>query len=182
MRKETKSKKSLDKLAQWLQEAGHEQDKIKELVETVPSSRDTSYLQVEAVLLYLEKPSRFMMKQCKTCGEYFGTNYRGVAYCSNAHRAKTLFEQTGIRWNPHKSETERWGGEAPLIIPPAAVRKLRQFAEAVLAATPEIPAEPEDADEVIHQPTPDSQTNVPTFQSQSSATELPDLDFLFLSE
>lgn len=136
MRKETKAKRALTGIEAYLAKSGVQLDVVKEVIEKAPTHRDEIHLQAEAVLLYLERPARFIMKPCKLCGEHFGTNYRAVAYCSDAHRAKALTSQTGIPWNPHKTPQERWGGEAPLIIPPSAVNKLRQFAEQLLAQLP----------------------------------------------
>ena len=137
MKKETKAKKALANLKDWLVDSGHSVDHVEKLAEATPLTADQIHLQVDAVLLYLEKPARFIIKICKYCKEPFGTNYRAVAYWSNSHRAKVLYQETGIRWNPHKSEHERWGGEPPLIIPPMAVSKLREFAEQLLAQLPE---------------------------------------------
>lgn len=185
MKKETKTKKALAGLAEWLKESGHSEAAIQEAIERTPTDRDAVHLQAEAVLLYLEKPARFITKPCKLCGEYFGTNYRGVSYCSNAHRAKSLLDSTGIRWNPHKSEAERWGGEPPLVIPPTAVNKLREFAEQLLSQLPsedsaQVVEIQEHVDEVSHQLISDSHTNPVSLLPKSEPSLSLDLDFLFL--
>lgn len=133
MRAETRAKKDAEKLAAWLKANGHDSVVVETALKEAPDHQDQKYLEVEGVLLYLNKPAKFISKKCKACKEPFLANYHAVAYCSNACRAKTLFDETGIPWNPHKSPTERWGGEAPILIPPAAVKKLRNFAESLLA-------------------------------------------------
>src|SRR5690606_3688420 len=72
----------------------------------------------------------------------FKTNYRGVGYCSDAHRARALRE-VGIEWNPHKTAEERWGGEPPLVIPPEAHKMLLKFAEIILAQQEKVEVLPE---------------------------------------
>jgi hypothetical protein len=108
MKRETKTKKATDWLANYLKQAGHEEEAVKEAISSAPTTKDAVSLQGEAVLLYIEKPARFTMKKCKRCKEVFGTNYRYVSYCSN-----NCMEQ-------------------PLIIPPAALKRLKHFAELVL--------------------------------------------------
>ena len=133
MRAETRAKKDAEKLAAWLKANGHDAVVVETALKEAPDHHDQKYLEVEGVLLYLNKPAKFISKECKACKEPFLASYHAVAYCSNACRAKTLFAETGIGWNPHKSPAERWGGEAPIVIPPAAVKKLRKFAEDLLA-------------------------------------------------
>ncbi len=107
--------------------------KIEITAATVKEARATKpnpFYEAEAVLLFLEKPARFMQKQCKRteCGEWFGTNYRAVGYCSDNCRIKSL-SAMGIQWDPSKRPEERWGGEEPLVIPPAALKMLIQLAQ-----------------------------------------------------
>jgi hypothetical protein len=132
MKRETKTKKATDWLANYLKQAGHEEEAVKEAISSAPTTKDAVSLQGEAVLLYIEKPARFTMKKCKRCKEVFGTNYRYVSYCSNNCMAKGFQKETGIQWNWHRSPEDAWGGEQPLIIPPAALKRLKHFAELVL--------------------------------------------------
>ena len=101
----------------------------KEVAREVTISKPLPLNDAEAVLSFIEKPARFAFKPCKRCGEMFGTSYRAVAYCGDNCRAKHLLETTGIRWDPHKSAEERWGGEPPQVLPPLAVAKLLQIAQ-----------------------------------------------------
>lgn len=132
MRKQKKVERAVKGLEAMLAKLGVDQAVIEEAAKTVPVTPHDLSMHAEAVLLSLQQPSHFMMKKCKYCQEEFGTNYRSVGYCSDAHRAKAL-RQMGIEWNPHKTAEERWGGEPPLVIPPEAYRKLVKFAEILLA-------------------------------------------------
>lgn len=84
--------------------------------------------QGEAALAFLDRPTRFITKQCIYCQEYFGTNYRSVGYCSNLCRDKHFRQQTGYKvdWGA-KSDKDRWGGEPPLIIDPETLKHLAQW-------------------------------------------------------
>lgn len=118
----------------------------------------------EAVLKCLFLPAAYTFKQCKRCGETFGTNYRSVAYCSDNCRAKTL-AQAGIEWDPTKREEERWGGsavprEAPSIIPPAAVKALWQMLQPIFS--PDEILSPEQLDEILPEPSAQVVESVPT--------------------
>lgn len=155
MKVETRARKDAAKLAAWLKANGHDELKVESALKEAPDHTDKPMLEVEGVLLYLNKPTKFLSKKCKACKEPFLSNYHAVAYCSNACRAKTLFAETGIPWNPHKTPAERWGGEAPILIPPAAIKKLRNFAESLLAQLDQtvVPESVESYVEVSHQPT-----------------------------
>lgn len=98
---------------------------VKEEKASRPRASD---MDAEAVLLVLRQPAAFTYKVCKRveCKEPFGTNYHSVAYCSNRCRAKDLLD-LGVTWDPSKTEEERWAGEPPLMIPPAAVKVLRRL-------------------------------------------------------
>jgi hypothetical protein len=124
----------MEKLIAQAKAAGHDLSKFAEkkhqvvqAVEVASTRQLPAYYEAEALLLALEKPARFMYKTCKReeCQEPFGTNYRGVGYCSDNCRAKAL-EKIGIRWTPGKNPEDRWGGEPPLILPPAVVKLLAQ--------------------------------------------------------
>lgn len=130
MRSSKKADRAMKQLAEMLAKHGVSTDVIEEVKETAPTDRDAISRQGEAVLLFLESPAKFTTKFCKRpdCGEPFGTNYRAVAYCSDNCRSKHMSELIGVKWDwMRASEEERWGGEPPLIIPPAAYRKIRQF-------------------------------------------------------
>lgn len=120
----------MTQLAQMLAKHGIDQEVIEEVKETAPTDRLAISRQGEAVLLWLESPAKFTTKICKRpeCAQPFGTNYRSVAYCSDNCRAKHTSELLGVKWDwTRATEEERWGGEPPLIIPPAALRKIQQY-------------------------------------------------------
>lgn len=128
MKKETKIQKGMEQLLAAMKAKGvntPEIDTASVAKESLAQRPDPSY-DAEAVLLFLEKPARFLFKPCKFCEEMFGTNYRGVGYCSDNCRIRAL-QKLGISWDPGKAQEERWGGEPPLIIPPAAIHKLLQL-------------------------------------------------------
>ena len=129
MRASKSAERSMAKLAQMLAAHGIKQDVIEEVKEAAPTDKNAISRQGEAVLLCLESPAKFTTKLCKRCGEPFGTNYRSVAYCSDGCRARAIQEQLGVKWDWLKPEEQRWGGEPPLIIPPVALKKMREFFE-----------------------------------------------------
>lgn len=139
MKMQKKTERAVKGLQNLLAQLGVDQTVIKEAVKNVPLTAQDLSMHAEAVLLSLQQPAHFMTKKCKWsgCEEYFSTNYRAVAYCSDSHRAKALRE-AGIEWNPHKTASERWGGEPPLVIPPEARRKLVKFAQVLLAQEEQI--------------------------------------------
>lgn len=130
MRASKKADRAMEQLAKMLASHGIEDKVIEDVRESAPTHRDAISRQGEAVLLFLESPAKFTTKYCKrpVCGEPFGTNYRGVAYCSDNCRSKHMSDLIGVKWDwLRATDEERWGGEPPLIIPPAAYRKIRQF-------------------------------------------------------
>ena len=127
MRQSKKAERSMGKLMDMLAASGTTTEAIEEMKTNAPTGREALSRQGEAVLLFLESPAKYTAKLCKRCGEAFGTNYRAVAYCSDSCRAKTMYEQLGVKWNNFKTEEERWGGEPPLIIPPEALQRIQQL-------------------------------------------------------
>lgn len=128
MRASKKAVRAMDGLAAMLAQYGTTADVIEEIKETAPTDRNAISRQGEAVLLFLESPAKFTSKQCKWCEEYFGTNYRSVAYCSDNCRSRALNDIFGMKFNwVDKSEEQRWGGEPPLIIPPKAFALLEKY-------------------------------------------------------
>ena len=134
----TPQERALRKAARLLKGTANElkQDYVEDAIYDIKSDRyrPPAYMEAEAVLLSLEKPAVFTYKPCKRCGEMFGTNYRGVGYCSDNCRVKHLQSQTGIVWNPSRATPEeRWGGEPPLVIPPSILKLLLPWAEHLVA-------------------------------------------------
>lgn len=95
-------------------------------------------LEAEGILLTLQSAKRtIQVKACKECGEQFGTNYKYVAYCSNACRALAL-RKLSIKWDPLKKEEQRWGSESnpsqlPIIISKSALEQLRRIVDDIQA-------------------------------------------------
>jgi hypothetical protein len=137
VRQKKKVERAVKGLQDWLAKSGIATETIQEATEYHSLTKQELSLQAEAVLLSLDKPLGFVTKLCRLCGVAFETNYRSVAYCSDAHRAKALKAQ-GIIWNPHKTQEERWGGEPPLVIPPEARTKLLEWARTLVAQENEI--------------------------------------------
>ena len=145
----------MELLLKMLADHGHTPEALEEMRDTAPTNREAISRQGEAVLLFLEAPAKFTAKLCKRCGEAFGTNYRAVAYCTDQCRSKAVSEQLGVKWDwLRATEEERWGGEPPLIIPPAALQKIQQFVtwfadnlptakeiESQIPTSPEVPQE-----------------------------------------
>lgn len=140
MSEDIKMKRNLAKLAKLMGPAAPvSPEKItREMAREARATKPSPIYEAEAVLLMLEQPARFMVKPCKReeCKEPFGTNYRSVAYCSDNCRIKEL-KTMGILWNPSKRPEERWGGEAPLLIPPAALKMLIHLAQTQVLTPPE---------------------------------------------
>jgi hypothetical protein len=134
MRATKKTERAFAKAAALLQQLGASSPSV-ELIDVKAAAREAhakqfdvpKYFEAEAMLLFLEKPARFVLKTCKRCGEPFGSTYHAVGYCSDHCRQVAIQSQTGILWNPHKTPEERWGGEPPLILPVAAMLKLREI-------------------------------------------------------
>lgn len=130
MRPAKKADRAFAQLAKMLADFGVEQETIEEIKETAPTNSLAISRQGEAVLLWLESPAKFTTKVCKreACQQPFGTNYRSVAYCSDNCRSRDVSNMLGIKWDwTRASEEERWGGEPPLIIPPAAMKNLLKY-------------------------------------------------------
>jgi len=134
-RKKTTQEKAVAKLAALLGGSVSQTD-VSTAVEEIRADRlrTPAYWDIESVLRCIEKPAAFTYKKCKRCNEMFGTNYRGVAYCSDSCRASAFEQQTGIKWNYERSSPEqRWGGEPPLVVPPAVFKKLLPWAQHIVA-------------------------------------------------
>lgn len=96
-----------------------------------PQQKETDQQQIDAVLLSLHKPHAIKIKKCSYCNEKFGTTYCAVGYCSHDCRIKALAE-SGIIIDPIKNiwpETF----EAPLVIRPHLLAKMKNWAEAILS-------------------------------------------------
>ena len=134
MRPNKKQARDLEKLKAMLVAAGvATKDVVEQAADLSPTGREAISRQGDAILLFLESPAKFTTKQCqrKECGEWFGTNYRSVGYCSDSCRGREISRQTGLKWDYRKDEFQRWGGEPPLVIDPVSLKKLKQFVAAL---------------------------------------------------
>ena len=114
MAKKTKEQRQQEKLAALLGLAAPTADSRAE-------SNQRS-MEAEAALEYYENPRSFNEKHCKQCGRTFATRGAPVAYCSDPCRILAFEERMGVKWQPLRSITERWGfmGE-PLTVPHEAL-------------------------------------------------------------
>ena len=171
MRQNKKVERAFDALAEMLKTySGVSEETISEMKEAAPTGKEAISRQGDAVLLFLENPAKYTAKLCKKCGEPFGTNYRSVGYCSDRCRAKDMYEILGIKWDYLKPLEERWGGEPPLIIPPAALRKIQQFVE-FFAGVQAIQTQRGNPPELIPDPLLPQQTQVPDEQISDVSQE-----------
>jgi hypothetical protein len=128
-----KDARNVAKLAAALKNAGFDPgikaDEIEQVAAEVKSSlvKTPTFFEAEAALLLFQKPKHMIIKKCRRCRDPFASSYRSVAYCGDVCRQKQLFELTGIRWDPHKSDEERWGGEPPLIVPPSLLKRMLEL-------------------------------------------------------
>lgn len=169
MKQELKTKRNIEKLAALL---GLNTDTA---TVTKHALEDTNYQPAEATLYFLENPKAFMKKECKRCGEVFGTSYHAVAYCSDNCRIKAL-QNVGLQWTPGKRAQDRWAGQPPLLIPPAALKLLLEWA--MMSKNEE-----SQASELIEQPLLNQEHTDPYPQAEIQTTvpiEQPQLEFSFL--
>lgn len=90
-----------------------------------PNPMSTKSHQLDAVLMFIDKPPRYTAKVCLECGDSFGTNYNSVGYCSDTCRIKSFEDHFGVPWNPNgKTQAELWGGSPPTIISPTLWKNL----------------------------------------------------------
>lgn len=87
-------------------------------------------LEAESVLFYVEtRGAGFTDRECKECGLPFSSTHLAVAYCGDVCRQRAL-DKLGIAWNPYgKSDTERWDGRIPKVIPPKALQAAKKAIE-----------------------------------------------------
>jgi hypothetical protein len=129
LKDETKRQRSLDKALEWLQKTGvsTEQIPIEQPDETVLDK----IREAQSVYYYFStKGLGFKEKTCKNCEKTFAYKWEvdSICYCSIACAAESL-KQIGIKWNPHKSQAERWGRYVPAVVPPAALEILKDHLE-----------------------------------------------------
>jgi hypothetical protein len=174
---EIKASRAIQKLIAQAAAAGRDlsqyQNRTKELVQEARTYKPDPMYAAEALLLCIQKPARFMFKNCKReeCKEPFGTNYRAVGYCSDHCRARDL-EKIGIQWDPTKRPEERWGGEPPLVIPPDAVKTLRRLLSVLHDDDDELPQQSKEL-EIVEVDLPQLDDQNKTILQQLPVQELP---------
>lgn len=124
--KESTRQRKIDELAAKLL------DKSVEEIRAMRGDTDDKEKQLEAqaILIFLEHPDQFILKECDQCGGSFLTNYKFVAVCSHKCRVKSL-RKVGIEWNPYRTAEERWRRtQIPVgyTIPPQALAVLLKIA------------------------------------------------------
>lgn len=107
----------------------------------VESKEDLIREATAALNYYYSTGKEWYSKICGTCEEPFKFMWtsKGVGYCSIPCAMKAL-EKIGLKWDPSKSPTERWGRFLPAVVPPAAVKIIDE-------TRPE--PEPDDIDQLL---------------------------------
>lgn len=124
-----KAKRDQEKALEMFAKIFGQEVAVESIADPVQMDKAPQYreLQGEAALLFLSKPERFITKVCAWCEQSFAATYHYVAYCCNNCRARAFKEQTGVDvdWGA-KTDTERWGGEPPLIVDPETLKHLAE--------------------------------------------------------
>lgn len=125
------SKKEERLLAQFAEMVGKDVNELKAIRTTSdPYPLGSKSMQMEAALHYIRKPQGYVARECKECGEPFGSNYAHVAYCSDTCRAKSWERDMKVPWNMNgKGQRELWGGEVPVLINPEVWKNIEYIIE-----------------------------------------------------
>lgn len=85
--------------------------------------------QAQAVLEYWENPADWAKKICRECKQEFAYRWdsHAISYCSVSCMAKSL-EKIGLKWNPMKPPSERWGRTIPAVVPPEVLELIQETA------------------------------------------------------
>lgn len=130
----TKRKRVLDAASAWLEEAGVNletvvpAEAIEKAIEEPAESVLEKIKEAEAALIFFStKGSQFKRKKCKTCGEEFAYRWEldSISRCSVACYEVALAE-IGLKWDPNREQSRRWGPAAPVVVPPGALRVLEE--------------------------------------------------------
>jgi len=91
------------------------------------SSEDLIRQATAVANFYYSTEEEWYFKDCSYCGEefFFSWTSKGVGYCTISCAKKAL-EKIGIKWDPNKSPTERWGRCIPAVVPPQAVKLVQE--------------------------------------------------------
>lgn len=94
------------------------------ILEEPEESTEDKLREAESVLIYFRTGgSRFKEKQCKNCGEIFKYrwNVDSITMCS-VDCYKDALKKLGLRWDPSRDQSRRWGKFAPAVVPPAVLK------------------------------------------------------------
>lgn len=88
--------------------------------------------EAQAVVDYIEQPSKFKEKFCKNCGEKFVYRWTrdAISTCS-VECMRQLLESKGLKWDPTRSQESRWGRPVPQIVPALALAECDRSAAQV---------------------------------------------------
>ena len=95
------------------------------------AERQKVFIEANLVAYSLDNPKHVLTVECRTCKEKFQTNYRFQKYCSQ-ECLKTGVLQRGLKWDPEKSELERWSGLPPTTIQPETLKQLLVWAQEIV--------------------------------------------------
>ena len=164
------SKKEERLLAQFAAMTGKDVNELKAIKKTAdPYPLGSKSMQMEAALHYIRKPQGYVARECRECGEPFGSNYAHVAYCSDTCRGKSWERDMKVPWNMNgKGQRELWGGEVPVLINPEVWKNIEFIIEQMQELKQKGLAQPWDADDLE-----DSlgTQNLPQDQSQDQPQE-----------
>ena len=130
----TKRRRVLDAASAWLEEAGVNLEETipAEAIEKATEEPAESVLEkikeAEAALIFFStKGSQFKRKICKTCGEEFAYRWEvdSISRCS-IQCYEIALEEIGLKWDPNREQSRRWGPTAPVVVPPGALKVLEE--------------------------------------------------------
>lgn len=125
MKQEIKKQREQEKLAEFL---GIDVNEVAKMAaKDGPAER---VREVQAILLFVERPDAFIRKVCDHCKHSFLTTYQFVSVCSDTCRKNSLLK-IGIDWRPINTPEERWqraGVPIEYTIPPKALDILLEIA------------------------------------------------------
>lgn len=176
LKPETRQARNNLKIAELL---GLDLDEVEKLKQSnKDDSVTTKPRQAEAVLSFVEDPSQYVRKTCKSCKELFLTNYKFVAYCSDVCRRNSLM-QIGIDWMPHRSPEERWRRAKipiPYVIPAPALKVLLAIALEMgpsIESVKNLPIPETDPNDLVESIEEQEEVTLPTPYQTTNTTQKP---------
>lgn len=92
---------------------------------------ERAFIEASLVDFTLDNPKRVITVICPTCKEKFQTNYKFQRYCS-VECLSTGVLRRGLKWDPEKSEVDRWHGLPPTTIRPETLKQLLVWAREIV--------------------------------------------------